>query len=524
MTDLFSIERKQNHLSIHSGKESEKERESSGTSERADSISNYVTSLIDSMSSETVKKKITDKKELLIRNLQYDAKDSGNTPAFAFYKTRGKDNLTISLPSNLDIWLESPLWGPLLLYLIEGNEVNEDSSPLDLPPSTANQRLAIIGFLSRSRQGIPESGFNFTINAKSPQTLGRAHFDNEIFLMAARGYSVNRPTRFTNPKLYNDKGSKIFNQLIYSLFGKSNIKVANNIISLIGDKLNKLDKAQTYDRMFKLYSFNPSQIVPSITKKVVKNKLNSKTGKVEKKAVAIHLSRPSTIVEAVTEEEIKTLASIEEPWDNMKELMTAAKSGLTFNFVNDFEKAYKDLYTKQKEVTSKLSGWRSSRRKLQADFITDTIGKKVKYTRTMHTDYVKWVCKCFTNRREVVSWNNAAIENLMLIHLENALGISRLQNFSRYSTSEFILQKGLLQKVANETPLLSDKIESTFYWVLGNSDLYAYIHFDLAAERRLREEDNNSQYYNQHNSEDLPNESQIKLKNQFDVLSTHNLG
>lgn len=420
------------------------------------------------------KETLEGKVKKLAENLSYEIKkDVVNILPFSVRRSEERKDFII-LPSNYEALLDHSTFGPIILFLIEHfPNVKLSDQEFIAGSITAYSREFMLGVMNRIRTGLPETGFKFKFEDKSGAAQGRACVDCEYFLRCAKAFDLERPERFLNQRLFVAGKGKLLNIQVQTLFGAANLKTAQAFLTTLAIVLsNKFTSgARDIDPKFLKYKIDISPIISSITRKVTKQVQNAKTKKMESKIVPVHISKPSTFIEAITDEEIRLLRALEEPWTELDRItqLAIANKGILPADVGRFEKKYKELYNSQNEIVKRLASWRASRR----DQIKAFIGKQKKtFKKNMTSEYLQWVCKGERDRRtRSIVWNEDAIYNMMPIHLQRCL--DKKSNIAQYMNKSTILTSGVIHQ--NKSMLFYGEFLNAFEWVPKGSDYDLFI-------------------------------------------------
>jgi hypothetical protein len=390
--------------------------------------------------------------------------------------------------------MSSDCWGPIITYLIEQfDNVKIVDSDLTNHNQPAGNRLFWLGFLNRLRAGPPSSGFNFSVTIKKPQTLGRACADAEIFAV-----SMDKQGSFDLiPDSVKTGGrGKILTSRAYELLGMSQKVIADRMLSAIAKTISRKFKGVREVKTLLAKVMIPVHVLTNrvVRKHSVKRKID---GRLVDVSEAIHLNRPSKTIECITEQDKRILKSMEGPWDELKRISDKHVNGVSVTEASTFIEEYKIAYNAQFEITSKLSGWRASRRQLILAYAPMKGKKAVPYKPR--------------DAEKLIMWANQVDPNELDFKLLDSLNPRHLERINQTSDPKYdrflggnYLTSGIL-RIAKKS--LSEKdydgLVKYYDWVCFNTYLSLYIGQDEAAEQQLPD------YINKASAKSRPTEQKL---------------
>jgi hypothetical protein len=202
-----------------------------------------------------------------------------------------------------------------------------------------------------------------------------------------------------------------------------------------------------------------SAVINGIAKK---RKIKTRVkGKITEVVKTIHLNRLSKIIEAVTAEEKDYLESKCGPWDILAKLHKDYAKGVSLDKVDLVREQYKNSYSKQFEVTSKLSGWRAERRRFMDEF-SASISKNHVFKTNDNEEFLffmstGWKDKNFGQKLKVMSFG----------YLRQCMGDTTDAKYKLASTN--LLKNDVVFKLIRNNQDL-DTFRECYYWAPLDSE------------------------------------------------------
>jgi hypothetical protein len=295
--------------------------------------------------------------------LRYTEGASGKIP---FEKKKRGDTTFISLPSNFEKLMENGHFAIIFELLKHiGLPFEMGDYTVELAGTTEDKRLFWAGFANRLLRPLPgeSKSLNFTITKKEiNQSQGRSCADAEAFLLYCK-----IPTVF---QLLPDSvkvgivKSKLLSSKIAALAGFRSISTLGELPQRLAEATKILiEKDPIREAIVTSSKVSPG----SVTSDLTRTQKVTKKGKTVLKA--IHLSKPSTKVEAFLNSDKIILRALDKPWDDIGNLTREYQDGIPLNKVEEYRTNYKIMYDKTFEVTKQLTSWAAKRRRLVAQLL-----------------------------------------------------------------------------------------------------------------------------------------------------------
>jgi hypothetical protein len=418
---------------------------------------------------------------LSLENFKYKNDTSSEKVPFSIKTVSGKKY--IFLPSNLDQLMEDKTWSILLLAINSSGHISmKCDTEVVLNKTNENQRLFFAGYFNRLLRS-PEdlSKLNFS-SGKSRSETGRACADAEVFtrLSGILGASNFLPDTVK----YGDKKGKLLTSELSLLGGAKGLLGLGDIQHRIADITSDLIKSfeQPWKKVIEATNVTYGQVINPLTNKKKKDII--KDGKKQSVMSPIHLVRPSKIVEAMTDSDIRILKELDAPWDQMKEFAEQFASGVPILQIPFVTEEYKKIYSSQQETIEKLTAWRATRRNVIKETLKAIYPKKTpEYKSSMNEEIFSHIIDTALDKDHSVK-DVMKLDSLCDRHLEKILGIPT----NPLITGNIICDvNGLLSKVLKTVG--EQQVSDLRNWSnqFNNSKLTDYIIDTINASQEVRD-------------------------------------
>lgn len=440
----------------------------------------YLTNIAKNLNGDAaIKQTLLDEVETLKKNMIYEAQTKSEDLFVIKKNLGGKDEITI--PSNYQTLIKDKSIGPLLALSMSLKDIQykTGSDRLTTSTNTELQRLFWAGFLNRLRLGVPDTGFNFKVTAKEPQTLGRACADAELFLIAQ--CDKKNYFQYLPDSVKTSTGGKKLNSELYALFGMKNRILADRLLKLVIKKITSLYKDSTrLNKFVNEYKIPLSKAVQGLARTRVKD-VKTNNGKTVKKRRPTKVGRPSQLIEVLTQHEQSYLATKEEAWDRLKKLTTDHTNGVCVTEIEKFRKAYKSAYERTWEITNSLAGWRATRRKLIDDFNPKKGRGWKPFKKADAENLFSWICANSAKEAKMYDFSIKHIDAMNFTILKNCFNEgNKAANYVRTSN---LVHESSLTKLSKSSDLdLLEEVAEQLMWI-PYGDLYDYLECDKLVDR-----------------------------------------
>lgn len=382
--------------------------------------------------------------QALTKNMSYDEKLDNRIP-FSVVKNKD-DKAVLLLPLNIEETLAHPIMGPLTFFLIEkwGPLVTTCDLKIELSEKSEHERLFFLGLINRLNTEFPGTGYKFKTDKKAPQKKGRACADAELFL--AHGNMNYARFEFLPPSVKLGK-SKLMSSMFYDLLGMKQQNIAAGMmaqIARIAREKNKNDLNAA--KAFKEFNIPIGVVVETIVRKKVTEV--RKNGQVIKESTPIHVGRPSSFAEVLTDIERDYLKKKETPWDDIHTLTTQYHKGIPVESIPEFSETYKRAYEKTFEIANKLNSWRAIRRKKFEEFLPK--GKKARKFKSTDTEsFFQWLVEKEEDGKSVV-YDTNNIDLMNFAHLKACFDESFI--YGQFTKGSSLNTPGVMFKIEKALP------------------------------------------------------------------------
>jgi hypothetical protein len=349
--------------------------------------------------------------------------------------------------------------------------------------STEEDRHFWLGYINRLKSGIPSTGFNLSVTQKHPKTLGRACADADIIV--SNDHLKYNVFKYLPDCVKTTSNGKITTARIIAFMGMTQKTIALNLLNLLSIFILKKYKSAEVQKLLDSHLFSHNVL----TRGIVRYKKKTVTTKDKKKKevnAIIHVSRPSTLVEALTGNEIKLLKAQEKPWDDIKALVENKRfeKGIPYTQIVDYVNSYKKSYNATFEITSKLSAWRAKRR-LYFNKFNPQKGRNYKpFNRDMKDDFFKYLVEFDKSDQ---SYDDSAIDVMNFCSLYNLLNSSE-HWATRYVNKSYLITPGSMAKLSKSLPdNKKDQLFNIINWIP-----YSKLYVDIGIEDLLLRDSSSS--------------------------------
>lgn len=375
--------------------------------------------------------------------MSYDEKVDARLP-FSTIKADGEINLLI-LPVNISEVLAHSVMGPLAFFIIEhwGKNVTTSDQKLELSVKSEQERLFFLGLINRLTNPFPETGYKFSTDKKAPQKKGRACADAELYL----GHGNVKYARFEYlPPSVKIGKSKLLSSMVYDMIGMKQRGIAEGILTCIA----RIAKEKNIKDSNAMEAFN-SFLIPIgvIVETIVRKKVIEvrKNGQMIKQSTPIHVGRPSSFLEVLTDIEKEYLKAKEAPWDDIHTITTSYAKGIKIVEIAHFINIYKDAYDRTFDVANKLNSWRAIRRRKFEEYLPK--GKKTRSFKTTDIEgFLSWLVE--TEEEGKFVFNTQNIDLMNFGGLKSCFEEAFL--FNQFTKGSSLNTPGIVNKVRRELP------------------------------------------------------------------------